>query len=73
MRLVVTVESESMSERRAYFCDHPEHEKSLMPYRVFLLPSDPDVVPRCKEHPQRKMVRQKNEEYRKNGLFNPKV
>ncbi len=49
-----------MSQRRAYICTHPDHAKTNMHYRRFLLPGE--EVPECKEH-KRKMVPQSNRPY----------
>jgi hypothetical protein len=52
-----------MSERIAFYCNHRDHEKpNPGAYRIFLLPGEP-MPPRCKDHPERKMIRQENQPY----------
>lgn len=52
----------NMKERLAFICEHPDHAKNSMAYRVFLLPGEPQP-PRCSEH-NRPMARQSNRPYR---------
>ena len=49
-----------MGERRAYYCDHPDHLKTGLGWRQFLRDGP---VPPCPEHRNRKLVRQENAPY----------
>ncbi len=51
-----------MSERRAFYCTHPDHGVKMPHYRIFLAPGEPEP-PKCDVHEGRKMSRQVNVTY----------